>query len=279
MNSKKKISHLKPVLKWVGGKRQLLSEILPLIPSDYSKYCEPFIGGGAVLLAHQPTHAVINDYNPELINVYMTIRDNLEELLELLKKHESKNSSEYFYEVRAMDRTPEFSDLNNIARAARVMYLNKTCFNGLFRVNSLGQLNVPYGKYKKPNIVNEESLRALSEYLNGDIELCCGDYAVVLASLPENSFVYLDPPYMPISQTSAFTGYTQVGFNYDEQVRLRDECLKLKERGIHFVQSNSGCEAIYDLYKDFDIKIVKAKRSINAKGDGRGAVDEVLISG
>ncbi len=275
----RKNKYLKPILKWVGGKRQLLNEISPLIPSSPSLYVEPFIGGAAVLLDKQPKKALISDFNEELINVYRVVRDHPKQLIELLEGHERENSSDHYYEVRAQDRDASFSQVSNIERAARIIYLNKTCFNGLFRVNSQGQLNVPYGRYKHPNIVNEPGVMALSTYLQGDIDIRCGDYAAALENLPKGSFVYLDPPYMPVSITSAFTGYTEGGFNYDEQVRLRDECLKLKEQGISFLQSNSDCPAIHELYEGFSLEVVKAKRSINSKGDKRGAVNEVLISG
>lgn len=270
---------LKPVLKWVGGKRQLLDDILPLIPPSPTLYVEPFLGGGAVLLASQPQKARVNDYNAELINTYTVIRDQPDELIALLKKHSENNTSDYYYKIRALDRSESFLSTDAVTRAARIIYLNKTCFNGLYRVNSSGQVNSPYGRYKKPNIVNEAGIRALSNYLQGDIELMCGDYSLALRNLPRGAFVYLDPPYMPLNQTSSFTGYTEGGFSYDEQVRLRDECLALKEQGIHFIQSNSDCSSIRELYKDFDITTVRAKRYINSKGTGRGAVNEVLIRG
>lgn len=270
---------LKPVVKWVGGKRQLLEDIAPLVPSSPTIYVEPFVGGGAVLLYMQPKHAIINDLNEELVNVYRVVRHDADALLELLLAHEKRNSSEYFYEVRGLDRTSSFEKLTDVQRAARIIYLNKTCYNGMFRVNSAGQLNVPYGKYKHPNIVNRSGIKALETYLQNDIDICCGDYANCLRDLPKGSFVYLDPPYMPITATSAFTGYTEEGFGYSEQVRLRNECAKLREQGIAFLQSNSHCEQIIDLYKDFKIKKVRAKRAINSRGDRRGEVDEVLISG
>lgn len=270
---------LKPVLKWVGGKRQLLGDIAPLVPSNPSLYVEPFIGGAAVLLHKQPKHARINDFNEELVNVYRVVRDNPDELLNLLREHERNDSSDYFYEVRGIDRTTAFAELTDAQKAARIIYLNKTCFNGLFRVNSAGQLNAPYGRYKHPNIVNEPGIRALSAYLKGDVDIRCGDYADCLVDLPKGAFVYLDPPYMPITATSAFTGYTQGGFDFGEQERLRDECVKLRDAGIAFLQSNSDCDEIRDLYKGFTIRTVKAKRAINSRGDRRGAVNEVLISG
>ncbi|MBR2675163.1 MAG: DNA adenine methylase [Mogibacterium sp.] len=279
----KKNKLVRPILKWVGGKRQLLEEIEKRLPKRISYYVEPFVGGGAVLFDRQPQYVRINDYNKELINVYRVVRDNPDALIEELKNHEKKNDesgSEWFYLVRGIDRTPEFENLSDVKRAARIIYLNKTCYNGLFRVNSAGQLNVPYGRYKHPNIVNEVGIRALHVYFcNADIEIREGDFADCLIDLPKEAFVYLDPPYMPITATSAFTGYTQGGFGYDKQVRLRDECVKLREQGIHFLQSNSDCEEIRELYKSFKIETVDAKRAINSRGDRRGTVKEVLISG
>ena len=269
---------LSPILKWVGGKRQLLSEIIPLIDESCDNYVEPFIGGGAVLFRLQPKKAIINDYNTELINVYRTVRDDLNGLLALLKEHEKYNSSDYYYEVRALDRTPDFDKMSNLERAARIIYLNKTCYNGLYRVNSLGQFNSPYGKYKNPNIVNEVVLRAISKYLNGnEISIRSGDYKDVLNDIEKNSFVYLDPPYMPISSSSSFTGYTEGGFGYDKQVELKEECDKLNSKGVHFLQSNSDCEEIRELYKAYRIKVVKAKRAINSDAKKRGQINEVLI--
>ena len=239
---------LSPMLKWVGGKRQLLSDIVPMIDKKCSMYVEPFVGGGAILFSTQPKKAIINDYNIELINVYKTVRDNLEQLLDKLKVHEEKNSSEYYYEVRALDREVEFKKLSNIDKAARIIYLNKTCYNGLYRVNSAGHFNSPYGRYKNPNIVNEAVLRAISKYFNdNEVKILNGDYKDALKDLDKGSFVYLDPPYMPISTSSSFTGYTEGGFGYNSQVELKKECDKLRGTGIRFVQSNSDCEEIREL--------------------------------
>ena len=268
---------LSPMLKWVGGKRQLLPDIVPMINKKAPLYVEPFIGGGAVLFNMQPKKAIINDYNQELINVYITVRDNLEELLDELRIHEENNSSDYYYEIRALDRAEEFAQMSNVEKAARIIYLNKTCYNGLYRVNMVGQFNSPYGKYKNPNIVNEAVLRAISNYFNtNEITILNGDYKEVLKDLEKEAFVYLDPPYMPIS-SSSFTGYTEGGFGYNSQVELKKECDKLNEKGIRFVQSNSDCEIIRELYKDYKIKTVKAKRSINSVGNKRGEINEVLI--
>ena len=268
---------LSPMLKWVGGKRQLLPDIVPMINKKAPLYVEPFIGGGAVLFNMQPKKAIINDYNQELINVYITVRDNLEELLDELRIHEENNSSDYYYEIRALDRAEEFAQMSNVEKAARIIYLNKTCYNGLYRVNMAGQFNSPYGKYKNPNIVNEAVLRVISNYFNtNEITILNGDYKEVLKDLEKEAFVYLDPPYMPIS-SSSFTGYTEGGFGYNSQVELKKECDKLNEKGIRFVQSNSDCEIIRELYKDYKIKTVKAKRSINSVGNKRGEINEVLI--
>ena len=205
----------------------------------------------------------------------MCIRDSLE----MLERHKELNSAGHFYKVRALDREPGFEDLPPVERAARIIYLNKTCYNGLYRVNSAGQFNSPYGKYKNPAIVNEPVVRAMSTYLNGGVKILCGDYGQALKGLRKGAFVYLDPPYMPISSSSSFTGYTEGGFGYDEQVRLKEECDKLASKGIHFMQSNSDCPEIRALYSDYEILTVKAKRAINSRGNRRGEINEVLIRG
>lgn len=270
---------LSPVLKWVGGKRQLLNEIIPMIPSNCSTYVEPFIGGGAVLFEFQPKKAIINDFNSELINVYNVIKDHPEKLIKELQFHKDNNTAEHFYIVREYDRDTNFyAQMTDIEKAARIIYLNKTCYNGLYRVNSAGQFNSPYGKYKNPNIVSEHIIRAMSKYLNENIiTIKNGDYKATLKGLRKGAFVYLDPPYMPISTSSSFTGYTEKGFDADMQIELKDECDKLNKKGIKFLQSNSDCEFIRILYKDYNIKIIKAKRSINSRGNSRGEINEVLI--
>ena len=270
---------LSPVLKWVGGKRQLLNDIIPMIPKNCSTYVEPFIGGGAVLFELQPKKAIINDFNSELINVYTVIRDYSEELIKELQFHKDNNTSEHFYAVREYDRKPEFfSQMTPVQKAARVIYLNKTCYNGLYRVNSAGQFNSPYGKYKNPNIVNETVIRAMSKYFNeNNIVIKNEDFKGALKGLRRGAFVYLDPPYMPISSSSSFTGYTENGFNEDKQRELKELCDKLDKKGIKFLQSNSDCEFIRELYSGYRIKTIKAKRAINSKGNSRGEINEVLI--
>lgn len=270
-----------PILKWVGGKRQLLDNIRPLIPK-YSTYYEPFIGGGAVFFSEQPKKAIINDSNKELINVYRVIKESPEELIQSLQIHEKNNEDrreEYFYEVRALDRNKsEYNKLSNIEKAARVIYLNKTCYNGLFRVNNSGEFNAPWGNYKKPNIINMQTIRSMNLFLNkADVKICEGDYAEALKGIRKGSFVYFDPPYMPISSSSSFTGYTAGGFGEEEQKRLKQICDMLHKKGVYFLLSNSSCEFIKELYGDYKVEVVKAKRNINSVSSKRGAIDEVLI--
>lgn len=267
-----------PFLKWVGGKRQLISEIKELLPKRRGNltYYEPFIGGGALLFDLQPKRAIINDYNEELINVYRIIRDYPDELIEDLKRHE--NTAEYFYKLRAIDRSPAFSNLTNIQRASRVIYLNKTCYNGLYRVNNAGEFNSPFGKYKNPNIVNAPVIKAVSKYLKtNDIHISHGDYESCLTNISPNSFVYLDPPYHPISDSSNFTGYIQGGWTEEDQVRLRNVCNCLTEKGIKFLLSNSSADFVKEIYKEYNIHIVKATRAINSDSKKRGQIDELLI--
>lgn len=266
-----------PVVKWVGGKRQLLDEITPLLPKRITSYCEPFLGGGAVLFAIQPTKAIVNDLNQDLITVYEVIRDDVESLLESLKKHQ--NTAEYFYTIRDMDRNKEaYQAMSKIERASRLIYLNKTCFNGLFRVNSSGEFNSPFGHYKNPNIVNEPILRAVSKYfIASNIMFYSEDFAETLKRVRRGGFVYLDPPYDPVSDTASFTGYNKGGFDRKEQLRLKQCCDELTQRGVKFMLSNSATEFIKELYAEYEITIVKAKRAINSNASKRGAIEEVLI--
>jgi len=267
-----------PFLKWVGGKRQIMNSIVEKLPNNISTYTfvEPFVGGGAVLFHLQPQHAVINDLNSELINVYEVIKHNPEELIIELKKH--KNDASYFYHLRSLDRNKDFSTLSKVERAARIIYLNKTCFNGLYRVNKAGEFNTPFGRYKNPNIVNEPTIKAVSDYFNSNsIELRNIDYELVLKEANAKSFVYLDPPYDPVSTGSNFTAYVQGGWNIEDQIRLKLACDELNKRGIKFLLSNAASEFILDLYKEYLINIIKANRAINSNGEKRGAVNEVLI--
>lgn len=266
-----------PVLKWVGGKRQLLDTLSPLLPKKISTYCEPFVGGGALLFHLQPKTAYINDINAELIRVYSVIKDSVDELIEELEKFE--NTAEQFYAIRDWDRNKEYySTLSDVQKAARVLYLNKTCYNGLYRVNNAGEFNTPFGNYRNPNIVNAPVLRAVSAYFNSaDLRMTTTDYAEVLKNVPKGTFVYLDPPYDPISETSSFTGYSKGGFSRNDQIRLRECCDDLDARGIKFMLSNSATKFILDQYKSYNITIVKAKRAVNSVASKRGDVDEVVV--
>lgn len=267
-----------PVVKWVGGKRQLLDEIGSLLPKRITNYCEPFLGGGAVLFSLQPSKAIVNDLNEDLITVYEVIRDDVEGLIKLLKTH--KNTPEYFYSTRDLDRNKDtYKLMSKVEKASRVIYLNKTCYNGLFRVNSSGEFNSPFGYYKNPNIVNEPVLRAVSKYFNNSqISFYSEDFEQTLGRVSKGSFVYLDPPYDPVSDTANFTGYSKSGFDRNEQIRLKKCCDELTRRGVKFMLSNSATDFIKDLYKDYNVIVVKAKRVINSNASKRGEIEEVIIT-
>ena len=260
-----------------GRMNTLLNIIREHIPKKFDYYCEPFIGGGAVLFDLQPKKAIINDLNWELMNVYEVIENNVDDLISDLKSH--KNESEHFYKMRELDRDKKkYNNLSNVLKASRILYLNKTCYNGLFRVNSSGEFNTPFGRYKNPNIVNESTLRAVHAYFKkSDITFKSEDYEKTINSLKKGTFVYLDPPYDPVSDTSSFTGYNKGGFNKKEQERLKKCCDSLDDKGIKFLLSNSATDFIKRLYKDYEINIVKAKRSINSVSNKRGQIDEVLV--
>ena len=266
-----------PILKWVGGKRQLIETYSPLLPKKYSSYCEPFIGGGALLFHLQPKKAYVNDINRDLIRVYTVIKNNVEELIQELSEY--KNEKGFFYSVRAWDRDKYlYSSLSETQKAARIIYLNRTCYNGLYRVNNAGEFNSPFGFYRNPNIVNEPVLRALNAYFNkNDIIFSSLDYSEVLRDMKKGTFIYLDPPYDPVSETSNFTGYAKSGFTREEQIRLRKSCDDLDKRGINFMLSNSATPFILEQYAKYNITIVKAKRAINSIGTKRGNVDEVVV--
>lgn len=268
-----------PFVKWVGGKRQLMSEIETHIPDDFSRYFEPFVGGGAVLFHIQPKKAVINDSNEELVNLYKVIQKSPDDLIEELKTH--KNEEEHFYRVRGWDRNKtSYKELSEIKRAARIIFLNKTCYNGLFRVNNAGEFNSPFGRYKNPNIINEVTIRAVSRYLSeNEIQILNADYSESLANIRKGAFVYFDPPYDPVSNSANFTGYTKGGFGRDEQERLRNVCDLLNQKGVKFLLSNSATDFIRELYSDYADKTitVEANRAVNSKASGRGKVQEVLI--
>jgi DNA adenine methylase len=274
---------VKPYLKWAGGKRQLLSEIKKYLPQKFNnyRYYEPFVGAGAVFFEKQPKKAVINDHNTQLILTYRIIRNNIQELIDALRVHSQNNSEEYFYEIRAKDRDTEIFDaLSDIEKAARLIFLNKTCYNGLYRVNSQGLFNAPYGRYVNPAICDEPVLKAIHKYLsdNEEVEILDGDFATAVQTADEKAFVYFDPPYHSADNTN-FTGYQADRFGTEEQTRLRDTYVELTGRGAKCLLSNSDTDFIRGLYADnrFEIITVTAKRAINSDAAGRGNVNEVLI--
>lgn len=280
MNLKKEGGSLiQPFLKWAGGKRQLLPHISKFYPKTFNRYFEPFVGAGAVFMDLKHTDIVINDLNSDLMNVYEVVKNDVDNLIELLKVHAKKNDKEYYYDVRQYDRNGTLEKMSSTERAARFIYLNKTCYNGLYRVNSKGQFNVPYGDYKKPNIVNEDVLRAVSHYFNNNnITIMNVDYKEALKEAGEGDFVYLDPPYAPIDSQS-FVSYTSTGFTLEDQRELRDIFVELDERGCYVMLSNSSVSLIHELYEDYKetTKIIGATRMINSNARGRGKVDEVLV--
>lgn len=271
-------THITPIVKWAGGKTQLLEKMTSLLPTEeITAYCEPFLGGGAMLFCIQPGVAYINDINSGLMNVYNVIKYYPEPLIAELSGYE--NTAEFYAKIRELDRDFErFSALSAVQQAARFIYLNKTCFNGLYRENRQGQFNVSYGKYKNPNFVNASGIRSISQYFNSaNITFTSVDFSLVLNNLPTRTFVYLDPPYDPISETANFTSYTRYGFTKEDHIRLRECCDTLTARGIKFMLSNSDTDFIRSLYAGYDITEVFAKRFINCNGNGRGAVKELII--
>ncbi len=263
-----------PIVKWVGGKRQLMFELLKNMPENYNRYFEPFIGGGALFFELQPQNGYISDMNEELINLYSVVRDDVYELIDDLNKH--KVSKEYFLKIRNFDRTEKYNKLSDIQKASRFIYLNRTCFNGMYRVNSQGQFNVPFGNYKNPRIVDAENLINCSKLLK-NTEICCGDFSKILNKVKKGDFVYFDPPYVPLNETSSFTSYTKDGFDLDMQFKLRDICDELDSMGVMFMLSNSDTKLVNKLYSNYEIKKVFASRAINANGNGRGKITEVLV--
>lgn len=272
---------MSPFVKWVGGKRQLLPELVKRMPKDgYNKYYEPFVGGGALLLRLSPQNAVINDSNTELINAWKSVRDNLDRLSELLLHHENEDTKEYYLDLRSTDRDGRITKMTSIERGARFIYMNKAGFNGLWRENSHGQNNVPYGSHKRLNLV-PESLTSVSEYLNrSNIKIMNTDYRKAVLGAQTGDFVYFDPPYIPVNQTSSFTNYTKDNFGLVQHEQLRDTALELASKGVMVMLSNADVPLIKDLYEDkiFKIHHVQANRSINSNGSKRGKVGEVIIT-
>lgn len=264
----------RPFVKWVGGKRQLLDILHAEAPESFGRYYEPFVGGGAYLFSQLPDRATIADANPELINCYQVIHDDVEALIRSLWMH--KNDETHFYAVRAKD----LSKMTPVQRASRFIFLNKTCFNGLYRENKSGQFNTPFGRYENPKIVDTENLRTISEYLRTyDVEIKHSDYKFVLAEAQPGDYVYFDPPYAPMTKTANFASYVKGGFGLQDQAELAKTFVELSKKGVLAMLSNSNTPIIHELYKGFNIKIIHAARAINCKGGKRGKeANEVLVT-
>lgn len=260
----------KPILKWAGGKTQLLDYLLPKVPSSYGRYIEPFLGGGAMFFALQPEEAVIADSNPELINLYTQVAWQVDEVIEYLKKY--RNNEELFYDIRAKD----WEQLSKSEAAARTIFLNRTCFNGLYRVNKKGQFNVPFGKYKNPKICDEDVLRSASALLK-KAEIVCDDYTTVLEQYAQpGDFLYLDPPYLPVSEYSDFKRYTKEQFYEEDHRDLANIIVQMRERGCYTILTNSNHPLVHELYADFPIDIVQTRRNISSKGNKRRGEDVII---
>ena len=264
-----------PFLKWAGGKRQLLSQIDLYIPKSFNKYIEPFVGGGALFFYLLPKNAILNDINQDLINAYRVIKEKVSELITSLKKH--KNEEEYFYKIRSVDRNlDEFKTWSDVEKASRIIYLNRCCYNGLYRVNSKGYFNAPFGKYKNPKICNEENLKLVHKVLK-DVKLMNTSFELCLNYAKKDDFIYFDPPYVPISESANFTSYTKSSFKKEDQIKLFNVFKELDQKGCKLLLSNSYNEFILKLYKNYQINIVYAKRAINSNPDKRGEIKELLI--
>ena len=272
---------LRPFVKWAGGKTQLLERLHAYMPETYNNYFEPFIGGGSFFLNIAPKKATINDFNAELICAYKCFQNDelFESLKNELKKHEVNHSEEYYYQIRSMDKKERFLTLPIYVRAARMIYLNKSCFNGLYRVNSKGFFNVPSGRKKKVVTFDEDNFNSLREYFrNNDIMILNGDFEDAVKNAKAGDFVYFDPPYDVIVNKNSFTSYAKNDFGKDEQIRLAKLYKRLSDKGVFVMLSNHNTAFINELYKDFNIHVVNAKRMINSKADGRGDVEEVIIT-
>lgn len=265
----------RPFLKWAGGKSQLLSSLQERLPESYGHYFEPFVGGGALYFSLAPKQATISDTNFDLILTYKVIQSEVHALIEELKKHVYEES--YYYRMRDADRSSEYQSWSEVARAARFIYLNKSCYNGLYRVNASNQFNVPFGNYKSPKILDEENLLACSALLKNTNIIHAG-FEQAVEEAKANDFVYFDPPYVPVSKTALFTSYTQDGFSIEAQERLFRTFVALDEKGVKVMLSNSFTEYALGKFKKFNTSIVESGRAINSKKEARGKVKEIVVT-
>jgi len=271
-----------PFIKWVGGKRGLLTQLLEKFPKNFENYHEPFLGGGAVffelyskgLLKNKKIY--LSDINSELINAYNIVKNNPNELINSLENFKEQHNKEFYYAIRELDRKEDYNNLSSLAKATRFIYLNKTCFNGLYRVNKKGYFNTPIGSYKNPNIADRDVILSASEALQNAI-ITNNSFKEIINNIQKNDLVYFDPPYYPLSKTSSFTAYDSNCFLEDEQFELFEVFDKLSDIKAKVLHSNSDTEFIKELYKKYDITIVNANRFINSKSSGRGKINEVLI--
>lgn len=275
------MSTAQPFLKWAGGKGQLLTQYEPFFPVEpLQGYHEPFVGSGAVFFRlrdhHLFRHHHLSDVNPELITCYLAVRDHVDDLLALLAEHQAHHGRDHYYTVRAWDRQPDWAQVPLPLRAARLIYLNKTCYNGLWRVNSRGQFNVPMGRYKNPDILREDRLRAASQALQG-VEIAHRPFAAVVEQAGPDDFVYFDPPYHPVSDTANFTSYAADAFGPADQRALAGVFATLAAQGTRVMLSNSDTPFVRELYADFRIETVTARRAINSRSSARGQVNEVVV--
>ncbi len=279
--TEKKSLDLHPFVKWAGGKTQLLDIIEKHLPASFNRYFEPFIGGGALFFKLKPEVFSINDSNEDLIMTFRCFQDDTQfiELKNKLEEHEKNHSEEYYLKIRNLDRDGNFSSLSSTERAARLIYLNKSCFNGLYRVNSKGQFNVPSGKKKIVKCFDRENFNNLRLFFkNRKGIISCTDFEDAVKNAKKGDFVYFDPPYDNFENKQTFTSYSKLQFGKDEQIRLSNLYKKLNAKGVYVMLSNHNTALVNELYKEFHITVVKAKRAINSKGDCRGFVEEVLIT-
>lgn len=270
----------KPFVKWAGGKRQVIDKLCEYAPDEFGTYYEPFIGGGALLFELSPKKAVINDSNKELMNVYQVLCDEnkFKKMCNILNHYESKHSEEFYYEIRNKDRNKNsFSRLSDYKKAARTIYLNKACFNGLYRVNSKNEFNVPFGKKEKVNTYDGGNLITVSNYLTmNDIKIMNVDFEKAVQDAKKGDFVYFDPPYD--SDTHTFNSYTEEGFNKEQQRRLARVFKELDKKGVYVMLSNHNTILVNELYKGYYFHTIEAKRNINANGKKRGKIEELIIT-
>ena len=271
----------KPFVKWAGGKRQLIPILNENLPKTMGTYFEPFLGGGAllfhILTERKDQRCRISDLNSDLVLAYTTIRDKPDELISSLKNHSrnyQKDSKSYYYAIR------ESNPRSAVAKTSRLLFLNRTCFNGLYRVNSKGEFNVPLGRYTNPNIVNEENLQSVSQVLNSQkVSINCRDFGAVVDEAKKDDLVYFDPPYQPVSETANFTSYTNRSFTYKDLKRLAKLCLKLDSKGCNVLLSNSNSQEVVEMFteKNWKIKKIEANRAINSDSKKRTGHYELLI--